>query len=347
MNLEELIKAMPKVELNIRLEGLFRKDTLVTIAEQNEIPATMKRFREWLALLDTPDYKRLDEIVTTVAQWIQQPDDLTRLVYDLGVDLSKQNVRYAEVIVNPVTHMPPGWTLDEFMSALNDGRDRVQRAWGVRLAWIIVVPREEPRRADDLSRWVANNANKRKEIVSFGVVGQDDTQPIAQFERAFNAVSKKDVPIVIEAGNTVGAEAILEAFELNPARIVGGRGAADAPDVLQHFADTQVPLVISVSQALCLNWVDKFADYPLHQLYENNINLVISADMPSLFKSTLTDAYLGLIEHSGFSLEEVQELALNAVRNSFLPPDEKTAMLEKFQEEYAQLSSELAASEPG
>lgn len=148
MSTESFIRAMPKVELNLHLEGSVRKDTLLTIAEQNDIPEEVKHFSQWATLLDNPDYARLDEMITTITGWLRQTDDLTRIVYELGVSLAKQNVRYAEVHVNPLPYLPLGMTFEQFLSAINDGRSRVERGWGVRLAWIITVPprRSPPRR---------------------------------------------------------------------------------------------------------------------------------------------------------------------------------------------------------
>lgn len=346
MNQEAFIRAMPKVELNIRLEGSFRKKTLLTIADQNEIPGSVKRFKDWVELLDHPDYRRIDEITLAVASWLRHPDDLTRLVYDLGVDLSKQNVKYAEVLVNPVTHMLPGMSFEEFLTALNDGRDRVQRAWGTRLAWILVVPRDEPRRADDVARWVTSTIARRGEVAAMGLVGREDIQPVGQFERAFSAVHKKDIPSVVDAGNAEGAKGILQALDhLAPSRVINGWGAIDAPDVLQRLSDDQIPLVISISRALCLNWIETFASYPLRDLYAQNIRVVISADMPSFFKSTLTDEYIAAVEHGGLTLDELQEIALNAIHGSFLPADERVKLLVEFSEEFERLRSELEPSE--
>src|SRR5215813_9274097 len=101
MSIESFIRAMPKIELDLQFEGALQRDTLLTIAEENDIPSSLKHFDQWVALLDRPDYAHLDQLMLTVSQWIQQPEDLTRLVYDLGVSLAKQNIRYAEVALNP------------------------------------------------------------------------------------------------------------------------------------------------------------------------------------------------------------------------------------------------------
>jgi aminodeoxyfutalosine deaminase len=348
MSIEGFIQAIPKAELNVRLEGAIRKDTLLSIAEQNDISESDKRFNEWATLLDKPDYKRLNEIIHTVNGWLLYPEDLTRVVYDVGVALARQNIKYAEVCVTPSLHMLPGMSFEQFLDALNDGRDRAQRGWGIQLRWVFMVARDEPRRADETMRWTSSAAGKRSGVVAFGVGAHHDPQPVGQFERAFIAAQKKDLPRVTQSTESEGPEGILSLLDhLVPSRMIDAWGAADAPDVLKQLAENEIPLAVSVARALCLDWVPSYAQYPLRQLYDEDVKLVISADMPELFKSTLTDEYLAVMEHAAFSLEELEELALNAVRYSFLPDEEKAALLADFEEAYGTLREEYITSEAG
>jgi adenosine deaminase len=346
MAVEDFVHAMPKAELNVRLEGAVRKDTLLLIAEQNDIPSTTKRFDEWVQLLEEPDYERVDEIVRTTSQWLQQPDDLTRVVYDVGVSLSQQNIRYAEVCVNPSLFMQPGMSFEDFLEALNDGRDRVQRGWKVQMNWILVVTRDEPRRADEIMRWATSVTGKRGSIVGIGLLGRDDLQPVGQFERAFSAAQKKDVPRMAQVGEAGGAEAITEVLEhLQPLRLVDAWGAIESPELLQTLADNRYPVVVNMGRALRQRWIPDYTAYPLRRLYDENVRLVLSADIPLFQGTTLSDEYLAAVEQNGLSLDELEELALNAVACSFLPDEERSTLLGEFREAYARLRAEHTTSE--
>lgn len=341
MSIDEFVRAMPKVEINVYLEGAVRKETWMLIADQNEIPVESKEYDHWIDLLDNPDYSQLDELVQTLASWLRYPEDITRLVYDLGVSLSKQNVKYAEVSVNVALLMQAGLSFEEFLSALNDGRDRAERGWGIRIRWILTVPRNQPRRADEILRWATSATGRKGGVVGFGLVGHDDAQPIGQFERAFNAAQKKDLPSVIQAGDKLGAEGVLEALQhLNPSRVVDGWGVADAPDALKVFDEQGIPLVISMGKSLCHDWVKEYSAYPLQHLYDENVKLVISADMPSIYKTALSDEYLAIVDHCKMSLEELEELALNALQYSYLPDEDKAAMSTEFQSAFTQLRAQ-------
>jgi adenosine deaminase len=338
MSVESFIQALPKVELHIHLEGAVQRDTLLMIAEQNEINTTVKNFRQIVSDLENPDYQHLDQLAREVSAWLQEPQDLARVVYDLGVMLSKQNIRYAEVSVNPALYMHNNLSFEAFLEAINDGRERAEKGWGARMSWVLTIPRDEPRRADDVLRW-ASSANGRKGgIVAMGLTGREDAQPVGQFERAFRNAEKKFLPRVPHAGDELGVEGILEVLQLlAPDRLFDGWGAAEAPDVLRILAEKEIPLDVSMARALCMGWVQSYADYPLRRLYDEGVKLTVGSDMPTFFKTNLVGEYLAVVEHCGFSVDELEELALNAVRYSLLPADEKQALLKTFEQEYAEL----------
>lgn len=348
MSTASFVQALPKVELNLQLEGAIQQSTLLMIAEQNEIRESLKHFDDWIRLIETPDYKRLPELIRTICAWFKYPDNLGRAVYDLGTALAKQNVRYAEIGVNPALFPELPQNYDTFLSLINDGRDRAKRAWGIDLAWVFVIPRDEPRRADELARWVTSPAAQRGGVVALGLSGDENSQPVGQFERAFNAVEKKEVPRVVRAGDAQGADGVLKAIEmLHPTRIIDGWGAADQPEALAALTQNAITLAVSPIRAQRQGWVASVADYPLRKLYDEGVSLVVGTDMPSLYHTTLNDEYLSVVEASGFTTGELEDIALNAVRSSNLPPDAKAEVLAAFTQAYADLRAEhLAAEEP-
>ncbi len=342
MSLESYIQAMPKVELDIHLEGAMRKETLLTIAEQNDIPDNAKPYNELVKLMDNPDYQHLDELGQSLSQWLQHPDDLSRVVYELGVGLAKQNVQYAEVHVNPILYMENiGITFEQFLTGINDGRSRSERGWQVRMGWILDVPRDQPRKADDIIRWATSASARKNGIVGVGLSGREDAQPLGQFERPFKTAQKKGLMYVVQAGDQSGAEGILEAIQqLEPNRIESGWGTADAPDVIDLLLERQLPLNVSLGHGLCLGQVESYSRYPLRQIFDDGILLAIHSSKPTFYQMTLVDEYLALIEHNDFSLEELEVISRNAIRASWLPDEEKDAMLQTFAAQYIELREE-------
>lgn len=341
MSIEKYLHEMPKVELNVHLEGAIVSETLLTIAEQNEVGDSMKQFNYWANLLRKPDFARLDEIIITTSRWIQQPEDLAHITYELGVMLAKQNIRYAEVHVSPNLYVENGFSFEDFLTAINDGRDRAQRAWGVQMSWILNILRSQPRSADEIARWATGPAAKRGRVIGISLSGREDIQPPGQFERAFRTAARKDLLTAVEGGERDGAEGIQELIEaLIPQRIIGGAGVAAEDAAVDTLLEKQIVLEIGLTRAVSLGQVAGYAEFPLRQLLDDGVSVVLSCDMPSYYKSGLSDEYVTAARHCGLSLDEVEALALGAVSASQLPASEKEKLAASFVEEYARLRAE-------
>ncbi|MCS7071758.1 MAG: hypothetical protein NZM00_09650, partial [Anaerolinea sp.] len=303
-----------------------------------EIHLTLKHYQQWLNLVDKPDYRRLPDIIKMINSWLRYPEELVRLAYDVGVTLAKQNVRYAEVSINPTLYEAIAISLDDLLAALNDGRDRAQRGWGIRMNWIITIPREEPRRADDLARWASGLTARRAGVVGMVLSGKEDAQPIGQFERAFKNAEKKDLPRAVRAGAVYGAQGVIDAIHgLSPNRIIDAWELADSEEALNLVRDQQIGVVVALTRALRHGWVSKLEDYPLKHLYDADVRLVLSSDLPSLYRTTLNDEYLAAVEQCGLDLDELEQVALNAVRASFLDEPARVELEQSFRAEYARL----------
>jgi len=346
MTTASFLAALPKVELNVQLGGAIQPKTLLMIAAQNEVSDSLKHFDTWAKLVEHPDYVRLYEIIRMSCSWLKAADDLTRAVYDVGTTLAKQNVRYAEVGIDPTLFPDLNLSYDGTLGAINDGRDRAKRAWGIDLAWIFTIPRDEPRRADELARWVGSASAQRGGVVGLGLSGDEKAQPAGQFERAFSMIEKKDISRVVRAGDALGAEGVQKALEeLHPNRILDGRSVTESPDVVTALLEQNVTVVLSLTRAVKQGWVGSAADYPLRKLYDDGISLALSSDMPAMYQTTLNAEYLAAVEQGGLTVEELENVALNAVRASFLNDAAKNELLAAFTAQYATLRAEHLEAE--
>ena len=334
MGFREFVQAIPKVDLNLQLTGAMAKESLLMIARQNGAPANFEDFDEWVALLDQPDYDRLDEIAAAAGSWVMYPEDIARVVYDVGVSLHKQNIGYAEICVAPSRFLAIGkMNIDVFINALNDGRDRALRAWGVDMSWILCVPAENPRAGDDVARWVTGATARSGNVVALGMLGREDAQPVGQFKRAYATARKKEARTVSNAGSDLGAVGVVEALEiLNPHRLTDTIDIAQDESVLQLIRNLEIPLIVSLSRAMRLRKVKSPSKYPLRELLDSGIQVALSAGMPSLYQSTLIDEYVWAHEECGLTIDEIIELARQSIRLSFLDDERKRDMLQRLED---------------
>lgn len=344
MTLQSFIEQMPKVDLGVQLEGSLQLDSLLLIAQQNEIASTFKSVRQYedaVERIRNPEFDKLDEIARESAAWLKYPEDITRAVYDLGLALAKQNVKYAEVSVIPAIYTDNGLTFETLLNALNDGRDRVLRGWNITLNWVMSIPTDRPRKADDIARWAISNAAQNGNVVGLGLVGRDDLHPVEQFRKAFVTAERKGLHRTVVAASHQTPDTLAETFDtLLPDRISDVWGIAEDSTALDLIREQAAAVVVSPIRELLAERISSVADYPLRRLYDEAIQVSLTSSMPERFGVSLTDLLLELGTAGAISPEELETLMLNSVAGSFLPDDAKTGLLTEFQSSFEELRKE-------
>lgn len=339
MTIERFVRGMPKVEVNLQFEGAIQHETLIVIAEQNDVPLKNKRYKHWLKQLEQVDYTNLHELIKEVSKWIQQPEDFTRIVYEIGVSLAKQNVQYAEIGFAPSLYADNGLTFEQLLTALNDGRERVQRAWNVQLRWILNGVREEPQSIDDVIKWSSGSAGTKGGIVGIGLVGRELRGWADTFERPFRTAQKKNLARVITLlDGTLSTSGLLERFE--PDRIEVGLTTAQDQDAIQMITDRKTAVGICMAQSIAKGSITNYDAFPIRKLVDDGTVVHIGAGMPTYYQTSLTQEYLAALQYGGLSLQELEQISLNALDASFMPDERKTEMKQAFLEVYASLREE-------
>ncbi len=339
MTIERFVRGMPKVEVNLQFEGAIQHETLIVIAEQNDVPLKNKRFKNWLKQLEQVEYASLNDLIKEVSKWIQQPEDFTRIVYEIGVSLAKQNVQYAEIGFAPSLYVENGLTFEQLLTALNDGRERVQRAWNVQLRWIINGLRDEPQSIDDAIKWASGSAGAKGGIVGIGLAGREVRGWADTFERPFRTAQKKNLSRVINLlEGSLPVNALIERFESN--RIEVGVATAADQESVQTITDRQTAVGICMAQGVVKGSIATYDAFPLRRLVDDGAVVHIGSGMPALYRTTLTQEYLAALQYCGLSIRELEQISLNALQASFMPDERKAEMKQAFEEVYASLRDE-------
>ena len=94
---DDQIRAMPKVELHVHLEGSIQPATLLALARRHDIPlpaATVEGLRAWYTFTDFPHFI---EIYKTISACLRTPDDIELIAREFLAGQAVQNIRYSEV----------------------------------------------------------------------------------------------------------------------------------------------------------------------------------------------------------------------------------------------------------
>ncbi len=224
------LEAVPKVELHVHLEGAIRPETILEIAKRNRVDLpvkTVEEARDWFVFRD---FYHFNKVYNAITKCLNTSDDYELIVSDLGTELARQNVHYAEVTTSPGSHV------DEraFMDGLSRGRRRVMDDHGIELNWIFALDRDTRRFAEraDYTTRVAIDA-RPDGVVGIGLGGYNRYGPPEEFEKWFDLGLAAGLRSVPHAGEFAGPENIWGAIHsLKAERIGHGITAEDLSRIL-------------------------------------------------------------------------------------------------------------------
>ena len=146
---EEFLRALPKTDLHVHLDGSLRINTLIDLSKKDgkELPAYDEAGLRKLVFKDT--YSNLEEYLQGfmyTSAVMQSAENMERIAFEFAEDNYSEGVRYFEVRFAPQLHADAGKAGDagfdilQVLTAVNAGLKRAKNAFNSTLA----SPEEPP-----------------------------------------------------------------------------------------------------------------------------------------------------------------------------------------------------------
>jgi len=325
--LESFIAGLPKVELHVHHVGSAAPRIVAELAARHEgrtpVPADPEAVAKYF---EFRDFAHFIEIYLSVVDLIREPEDVRILTFEVGRELARQQVRYAELTVTPYSHVSRGIPAEAFCEAIEDARVRAEAELGIMLRWCFDIPGEAGLAAAEETLAIALD-QRPDGLVSFGLGGPEVGVPRPQFKPYFDKARAAGLHSVPHAGETTGPETIWDAIrELGAERIGHGISAARDERLMAYLAEHRIPLEVSPTSNVRTRAVPSLDEHPLPLLRAAGVPVTINSDDPPMFGTTLNDEYAvaaRLLDLDGAGLAG---LAREAVDASFLPAGDKQSI---------------------
>ncbi len=210
------LRALPKVELHVHLEGAMRASTVVELAKRYgvELPEGLREGR-----YDFRDFRHfIDEWVAGLA-CLRSPEDFHRIALEFCEDEAAQGVRYAEVSFSLPDHAEKFDDWDGPMEGALEGFAEGERRFGIACRMYVDVVRGIDMA---LSRRAMEVAARYRDagVIGIGLGGEERfaPEPYASIFRDALALGLHSIP---HAGETHGPASIRGAVEALGAERIG------------------------------------------------------------------------------------------------------------------------------
>lgn len=327
-DLSSFIAGLPKAELHVHHIGSASPQTVAQLAARHDgataVPADPERLSEYFTFTD---FAHFVEVYLSVVDLIRDPSDVWTLTYDIGRDLARQQVRYAEVTLTPYSSVVRGIPGPAFVEAVEDARQAVEADTDTQLRWCFDIPGEAGLAAADLTLELALQL-RPDGLVSFGLGGPERGVPRELFVDHFAAARAAGLHSVPHAGESAGPEAVWAAIErLGAERVGHGIAAVHDPALMTRLREDGIVLEICPTSNVCTRSVPSLAEHPLPALVAAGVPITINSDDPPMFSTSITAEFEVAARMLDLDASGVSELARAAVRASFLDEPAQRVLL--------------------
>lgn len=324
--LEAFVRALPKVELHVHLEGSVAPSTLAALARRycdRRVPWSVDGVRRWYRFRDYTDF--LNAYVLVCDQ-LQAAEDFAWVTAELGRRLAHEGVRYAEVTLSPVAHVRRGIAPEDLFAGIEAGR-RQAEADGVRIAWCAASgTRRGAAAALETIEMILTH--RPPGVVSLGLAGLESAVPRTEFAPAFALAREAGLHCVAHAGEALGPASVWAAIEVLGAERIGhGIRSIEDPALVEHLRRTAIPLEVCPTSNVSTGVVATLERHPLPRLLSERLVVTLNTDDPAMFHTDLTAEYVKAARTFGLDAAALADVAGAGVRSTFLARDEAEALL--------------------
>jgi adenosine deaminase len=314
------LRALPKAEVHVHLEGCFEVDTLEKLARGSgvQLPRPRERLFEFTGLAD------FLEFLDWACGLVRDRDTFAGIAYDFSRRIAASGAGYADAIINP-SHWPH-WRgrLSELVAALDDGfRSAEQDGLPPVGLCISLLRTQSGASAVELVDTLV--AMRHPRVVALSIDGNEAvgrTGP--RFAEAFRRAGEGGLKRTVHAGESSGPEGVRDAIELLGAdRIDHGVRAAEDPALVARLAELGIPLGVCPGSNLALGVYRSMEEHPIDRLRRAGVRVSVNTDDPALLGTTLEAEYARCVDAYGWNEGVIRAVARTSIEASFANADVK------------------------
>jgi aminodeoxyfutalosine deaminase len=333
--LHAFVRALPKAELHLHLEGsvtpavarrLARRHgvSLPGVGPLDDDDADLRR------AFPFTDFSGFLRLYLAIASCLREAEDFAAIVEALGESLHAQGVGYAEVTFTPTLHTSRAVPDAVMLEGLAAGRRRVLARHDVLVRWVFDVVCIFPEQAAPTLAFA--RAMEREDpgaTAGLGLAGPEDRpHAIAPLVETFARAKAEGLHVLPHAGELAGAARIWEVVRtLGAERIGHGVRCLEDPALVEHLRDRGIALEVCPSSNVRLGVVRSLAEHPLPRLLDAGLAVSLGSDDPPLFDTDLVQEYVRVAEAFGWGRERLAALARASIEHAFMPEERRARML--------------------
>ena len=313
MNVEDKLRAIPKAELHLHLEGSIAAATAIELAAKHGVA---------LPSVPTPDdlygFDNLADflvVYSLVSASVLDVEDFARITRECLARCAESGVRYAEMFISPEAHIVHGVEYSSMLDGIIAGVADAETDHGIVCRLAPAINRElGAQRAVSFVQMVIDD--RRDEVIGIGLDFNEVGFPPENYVEAFALAKRHGLHRTSHAGEVGPPSNIADGIRLlDCERVDHGYNIVDDPELLAACRESQIPFTVCPSTTTYTTEYRDLSDpgHAIRTMADAGLFLTVNSDDPPMFGADLTTEFVLLHDLAGFSLDELATFAKNSI----------------------------------
>ena len=319
--LPTLVRAMPKAELHIHIEGSLEPELIFALAERNSLVLPYSSIAELRSAYAFTNLQSFLDIYYAGASVLIKEQDFYDMAQAYFVKAATDNVVHTELFFDPQTHTARGVSMDVVVNGLHRACEDAQKELGISASLIMCFLRHLSE--EDAFATLEQAMPHRRKIVGIGLDSGEVGNPPEKFARVFAHCRNLGFHLVAHAGEEGPPQYIWTALDvLKVERIDHGVQASKDALLMQKLATDRIALTVCPLSNVKLCVFPDLASHNLGHLLDAGLAATVNSDDPAYFGGYINDNFTQTFAASSLQAWHAYALSRNSFEASFV--DEST-----------------------
>ena len=323
--LPDLLRAMPKAELHLHIEGSLEPELIFALAQRNGVALPYANVEALRAAYAFTDLQSFLDIYYAGASVLLKEEDFFDMAMAYFRRAAADHVVHAEIFFDPQTHTERGVAFATVIGGLSRAVEVAQRELGVSALLILCFLRHLSEAAAFAT--LEDALPYRGKFVGVGLDSGERGNPPEKFARVFARCREFGLRLVAHAGEEGPPAYIWSALDvLKVERIDHGVRCVEDPALVKRLAAERLPLTVCPLSNVKLCVYKTLAEHQLPALLDAGLCATVNSDDPAYFGGYVNQNYLETFAAlPQLTAQHAHALAVNSFEASFVDAERKQA----------------------
>jgi len=315
--LPELLRAMPKAELHMHIEGSLEPDMIFAMGQRNRVPLaypSVEALRQAYVFNNLQEFLDIYHAGTTV---LKSEQDFFEMTDAYLARARTDNVLHTEIFFDTQTHTGHGTSAETVVNGLYRACQEAPARHGMTASLILCFLRHLSEA--EAFACLEEILPMRDKIVGIGLASSEVGHPPEKFAKVFARARELGFRLVAHAGEEAPPAYIWSALDvLKVERIDHGVQAIHDAALMQRLAQDRVPLTVCPLSNLKLCVFPTLKEHNLQRMLDAGIMATVNSDDPAYFGGYINDNFTQTFAALGMTSAHAYQLARNSFDASFI-----------------------------